>query len=283
MNRDQMLLVGASALSTTIGVVAGVVAANKRLEKKYVAIAEQEIEDAKNFYANKERYPNIADAVVALVPPEEQEIVTKKQVELFADNDNLKAVPKTHTDYAGAYENPGERKVTVETKEEEGVVVETTTVETPETEIVVEEVKLESKNVFLEGRPIVADEWDLDEEMEERRRGNPYVIDVDTYNRNETDFDQITFTYFRQDDTVVDERDMVLERVRETLGDRFTTQFGFGSGNAKAVYIRNEKDNADYEVILHEGSYAEMKGFVDDEPGELRHSDMRRGRREWDG
>ena len=72
MNRDQMLLVGASALSTTIGVVAGVFAANKRLEKKYVAIAEQEIEDAKSFYANKADYPTIEDAVLALVPQEEQ-------------------------------------------------------------------------------------------------------------------------------------------------------------------------------------------------------------------
>lgn len=283
MNRDVVLLVGASALSTTIGVVAGVYAANKRLEKKYVAIAEQEIEDAKSFYANKADYPNIEDAVLALVPEAEQEIITKKQVELFADNEDLRAVPKVKTDYAGAYDNPGERKVTVETKEEDGVVLETTTIETPETQVVVEEVKVESHSVFVNGEPLNEDDWDLDEEMEQRRRGNPYVIDKETYDRNETDFDQITFTYFREDDTVVDERDQVLQRVRETLGDRFQGQFGFGSGDRKSVYIRNEKDNADYWVLLHEGSYAEFQGFVPDEPGELRHSAMRRGRRDWDG
>lgn len=284
MNRETVLIVTASAVSTTVGVVAGALAMNKRLEKKYEAILSEETQKAKDYYAhlNKADYPTPEDAVLALVPIEEQ-VISTPEVELFANNETVKPAAKVRTDYAGAYANPGERKITVETEEKEGVTVETTTIQTPDNEVTVEEVTVQS--VFVDGVPLDADDWDLDAEMESRRRGEPYVIDKETYDANETDADQFTFTYFRGDDTVVDERDQVLERVKETLGDRFMTQFGFGSGDRKTVYIRNEKDGADYEVILHEGGYGkDFMGYAEeDESRELRHSAMRRGRRDWDG
>lgn len=92
------------------------------------------------------------------------------------------------------------------------------------------------------------------EEMLNRTPEKPYVLHVTEFINRESGFDQSTLTYFAKDGVVVDELNEPLEDWVATLGP---LKFGHGTNDRNAVYIRNEKLQHEFEVLLSEGSYAE--------------------------
>lgn len=113
-----------------------------------------------------------------------------------------------------------------------------------------------TRNVFL-GKPNEDDE-DYVEEDSKRTLDSPYVIDRDEYMEGERGYSQVTLTYFAEDDTLVDEGDMPVENPDRVVGIVNLDKFGHRSMDPRIVYIRNEKLSADYEVLLHDGSYGEV-------------------------
>jgi len=114
------------------------------------------------------------------------------------------------------------------------------------------------------------EDWDYDTEQRLRRSNMPYVIHVDEYTENEDEFKQATYTYYEGDDVMVDAADTPVYNHAGLMG---TLKFGHGSGDPSVVYIRNEQEKHDWEVIRMSSSYAvEVLGHQYEEDTEIRHS-----------
>lgn len=115
------------------------------------------------------------------------------------------------------------------------------------------------------------DDWDYEVEKAKRDSTEPYVIHVDEFGSNETGYAQMTLTYYHGDDTLIMESEPMkpLYNRHEITGDNLL--FGHGSGSDIIVYIRNEKRQEEYEVILDEGLYSIE--VLDIHPGETGQPD----------
>lgn len=288
MRKETLIIAGISVASTTVGVVAGYLAANKRLENKYVEIAEVEIKAAKDFYAafNNAKYATPEEAVKARIPA--GEILTENppvEMEVITPGESVATPsdPAGKVDYTAYHK--GNAKVTTKVTEEAEAKKETTTVSTPDAEVTVEKIEIQgSGNVFdpvlVDGQPVNLDEWDLEAEMENRERGRPYVITSGEFESNDDGLDILQMTYFAYDDTLVDEQDQLVDDTDSVVGDDNLKRFGHGSGDPKTVYVRNDRLGVIYDITRDGGSYAQAAGTAsfEDEP-EIRHSSVRAGRR----
>jgi hypothetical protein len=114
----------------------------------------------------------------------------------------------------------------------------------------------------------VDDDWNY--ELEYEKRGNGiYIIHADEYIQGDYEFKQETVTYYAEDDIMADMEDTPIYNYYDRMGE---LKFGHGSKDKNVVYIRNERLNREWEVLLHHGSYeVEVKGLYND-GGELKHS-----------
>lgn len=94
------------------------------------------------------------------------------------------------------------------------------------------------------------------EEISQRSPKKPYIIDVTEFGE-EDGYSKVTLTYFMMDDTLIDEGEVPIEDAERVVGESNLDRFGYRSGDPRIIYIRNEKLKADYEVLLHDGSFGE--------------------------
>jgi hypothetical protein len=114
--------------------------------------------------------------------------------------------------------------------------------------------------------PESVEEVEYTEEVEERNTDLPYIISVEEFMLDRPNYDKNTVTYFDVDDVLCDEREQVIPDVENMVGNEAFTKFGEKSGDTKVVYVRNEKLEMDFEIILDTRSYSEVVlGFKDDE------------------
>jgi hypothetical protein len=118
------------------------------------------------------------------------------------------------------------------------------------------------------------DDWDYEAERNTRESLEIYVIHKDEFFGNEMHFKQATLTWYEADEVLVDELDKPIYAVSNLLGDRMI--FGHGSGDPNVVYVRNEREQMEWEVIRDPGLYAvEVLGLEvehDYEKQDLKHS-----------
>jgi hypothetical protein len=143
MQREKIIIVGVAAFSTLVGAVGGALVANKRLEEKYIAIAEQEIEEAKRFYGRvykKDEFQTPAQAVEELVPESERQAAEAlreyqgEQIEVLPADEPLMTADEIKKGAPGV-----EKLMTTE--------VETTV----------------KSNIFVDGKPLEEGEYDGEE------------------------------------------------------------------------------------------------------------------------
>lgn len=125
-------------------------------------------------------------------------------------------------------------------------------------------------NVFAEEDT----DWDYEIECQNRTPHLPYVIHRDEFFGDEMGWDsQSTLTWYEGDEVLVDERDNVLSNPPSFIGNPV---FGHGSGDPNVVYVRNEKFQAEYEVLRDPGSFEMdiLGGHVESqmEKEDFRHS-----------
>jgi hypothetical protein len=96
-------------------------------------------------------------------------------------------------------------------------------------------------------------------EMPDSDPDHPYIITVDQYMDNEIHEDnKISVMYYEEDDVLVDEREQRVPDIEGTVGSSNLHKFGLGSKDPNVLYVRNEKLNADFEIILDRRSYQEV-------------------------
>lgn len=102
-------------------------------------------------------------------------------------------------------------------------------------------------------------EWDFDEELKRRAFNMPYILHVDEFIQNESEFQQETLTYYAGDDVLADQMETPIYNYSELMGN---LRFGHGSNDPNVVYIRNEKIKMEWEIIRHTGLFAvEVRGL----------------------
>lgn len=153
----------------------------------------------------------------------------------------------------------------VETSPDEVNQYDTTTNEQPsDLKITVEKIKAsieENRNVFSNVKEI--EELDP-QEIEDRDPDIPYIITEHEFRDNDPDHDQISLTYFEEDDVLADDQDGVIEDSDNIVGDDNLTRFGTGAGDHNILFVRNERLSSDFEIAKSNGSYArEVLGFIE--------------------
>lgn len=152
-------------------------------------------------------------------------------------------------------------------------------VEPLDTEEYMEPIEPEIHNVFAASSS--DGNWDIAEELLSRTPERPYVIHQDEFIERDSGFDQSTLTYFAGDGVVVDELNEQLQDWVSTLGQ---LKFGHGTTDTNAVYIRNEKLQHEFEVLLSSGSYLDevigQEAELEIEHDEIKHSMNMRMRQE---
>jgi len=169
----------------------------------------------------------------------DEEVEDELHLDLDWQNVNAETFDQIIEDIQNVPEN-------VEIRDGVAYEVETITLETDDVEIV----DYRRVNAFPDNLP----DWDYDVEIAQRTVDAPYIIHYDEFFHEEAGYTQCTLTYYRGDDVLLDDHDVPLYNAKMVVGEG-NYQFGKGSQDPSIVYIRNDKLEAEYEVILDTGYY----------------------------
>lgn len=230
----------------------------KDLEAHYALIAEQEIAEAKRYYASLykvEEYSDPEDLAEAkgYVRPRQAEIDEAARIaqglRYTTVHPSLEPVLDDGSPEAKELIEAGQKlaKVLDHAAEKQA--------EDDERDINV------VVNVFEQNKPDIP---------KDRDTSTPYVVTLDEFYENEQEHTQHSVTYYEGDEVLADERDQVIEDI--SLIGKDNLAFGHLSNDPNVVYVRNDQKKMDFEIARSEGKYAhEVLGFEhSDEPFDRR-------------
>lgn len=121
------------------------------------------------------------------------------------------------------------------------------------------------------------DSWDYELERQNRTKETPYVIHADEFQTDEMGWDsQTTLTWYAGDEILTDSHDVPIYNPHTVVGE---LRFGHGSGDPNVVYVRNERLEAEYEVLRDMGSYEIIVlGGTSELEAQYEESDLRHSR-----
>ena len=93
----------------------------------------------------------------------------------------------------------------------------------------------------------------------------PYLISHTEFIETHEDWDKITLSYFMEDDTLVDDQEIIVPDVNYVIGEKALQYFGKRSGDPNIVYIRNPEFESDFEVLFDRRSIAQALYGLEDE------------------
>lgn len=257
-NPVTLVLVGVAGLAA--GGAGGYFIARKLLRKYYSDLSEVEIAEAKEFYANL--YKTSADGAV-LTP---QEVLSQRHGAAVAADALRTYQGRQATE---SILEKDEMEVALDEQDEAAVIRLEERARSEHKEYTEE--PSETRNVFLDPS------FDYEEEVKLRSKEKPYIITHDEYFAAEKDYETQSLTYFEEDDTLVNENDNPVDDL-DVIGEDHLARFGHGSKDRNVVYVRNDKLEMDFEIVLAKGSYLEALG-LGPEPNELKHNNQRDRRR----
>lgn len=269
MNK-KLLYLGLYASGVITGIGVGMRINRKKLEKEYAAWADAEIKSVKETYKLIRKEPPYDDPKTALAAyndriselqymsenpetvegvsdePEYNEEEDAKWAEREAEEEN--------EDQPFRLINPPveviDMAVVKEPLPDQGEIVSATPVEdeVEETPPPFSTPDPQEHNAFDNSPTGVIDPPDPD---------NPYVISVEEFMGNDSGYDQITISYYEEDDTLCDEREQPIPDVEGTVGSGNLQRFGVGSDDVNIVYVRNERLRTDFEICRESGSFVQ--------------------------
>lgn len=231
----------------------------KNLETKYDKLYKEQIKIAKEYYcliAEGAKYETPEEALREYMPDAASkltdEIIAQYQGKTKAntESETPDAISKLSEEIISKYHGKTKAKTENErnTKVEYEEVVENDVYET------FDEDEDEEEELIDAGYELV--------ENTRSKQEKPYVITEEEFMINEDEYSQTTLTYYRGDGVLADERDQEIPLINDVVGERNLDRFGEGTRHYNIVHIRNDRLEADYEVLLHEGKYSyEVLGF----------------------
>jgi hypothetical protein len=131
--------------------------------------------------------------------------------------------------------------------------------------------KVDPAKEFSEEPPSVKSVFDRGEstdtvsEKDKRNRTEeaPYILEREEFLRNDSDYTQSTLTWYAGDGVLTDSRDDIINEVDDTVGQGNLQHFGYGSGDPKVLYVRNDALDIEFEILHHEGTYKKHVAGLD--------------------
>lgn len=109
------------------------------------------------------------------------------------------------------------------------------------------------------------DGWSYPYELSQRSPNEPYIIHQDEFATNETEYAQVTYTYYAGDDVLTDEDDTVINNRATLIGRDVLTRFGHGTDDFNILYVRNSHLELEFEISRVPKSYEqEVQGLEDE-------------------
>lgn len=228
------------AIGATAGVVLGYFVgyrtAIKILEPKYASRADEEIKEAKAFYATLHKQGNFA------TPEKAAEALIPESVEAAADA--LALYQGNDKDDEKNYDHIGDDQIPPFVVGGPAII---------ETETVATNLFERSQSDFV---------WDHEAEVARRDTAAPYVLHEEEWSDSLPGYTRVTLTYYEGDSTLADEKDEAIPDIDGTVGLASLQRFGEGTEDSRTVFVRNERLTIDFEILLHDGKYAhEVLGF----------------------
>lgn len=221
-----LLFVGGLAAGTA----GGYLLAKKRITKAFELELDVQIKEAKDHYkglstiTTEKPYSSPEEAVAALIPE------TPK---------NVQAALKTY----GGHTLPAPRTIAP-------VVIDEALEEEESGTVIREVIQPKDQNIFA-APPVTID---LGESV--REPGRPYLITEEDFMQNEHDFSQTTFTYYAGDRILANTRDEVMDQVNQIVGHANLEKIQDLPEGKNTIYVRNEKYDSDYEIVVSMGKYS---------------------------
>ncbi len=108
--------------------------------------------------------------------------------------------------------------------------------------------------------------WSYEEELTTRSPTEPYVIHQDEYDNSQPDYSKVEYTYFTQDDVIVDNEDNQPILHAHLVVGLDNLRFGHGSDDAEIVHVRSDRLNSDMRIERVDRSYEEeVVGLANDD------------------
>lgn len=86
----------------------------------------------------------------------------------------------------------------------------------------------------------------------------PYVISPEEFAEQELGWQAVTITYYAADRVLTDDKEQPIRDIRSTVGPLSKASFGGISGDPNIRYIRNERLELDFEIVLDERAYVDV-------------------------
>lgn len=251
--RKMIIIFGVTGLAVGAGL--GVVAykiLKKRLEKQYEERLDREIDEMRNFYRRRNKSGDFATPQTTA-----EKLLAEEATEARDAYEGKDEPPKPVVPTSGPPESTQVRYDKVVTNPQAQQLVKDKVVRVEETT---------TRNIFVDGKPLVDDDWDAEAEEANRTPEVPYIISFEEFQENSFEHEQTSMTYYEGDDVLADEKDEMIPEIESFVGHD-NLRFGHGSRDPNVVYIRNERTESDYEVQRSTGKFSEevLGGF--------RHSD----------
>lgn len=234
MERTHLIMAGIAVVSLAAGGAGGYILAEKRLRAHYDEISRKEISEVRTYYRRKHKegeFETPASAAAVLLPASENEFT-----ESTPDPKLEAATSALHT-----YQGEGSGDIPETDEEAERLQREH------------EENVIKRQNVFR-----THSEWNQELEMAKRSADAPYILSQEEFFENETEYEQVTVTYYQGDDVLADSTDQEVRDSDRQVGDINLTRWGHGSGDPNVIYIRNERLELEYEVLREGGKFTEI-------------------------
>ena len=225
---------GAGFVGGVIGFGIGYFVAIKRLETKYDKIAQDEIDEARDYYRAAKA------ATEARLKAPITEVV--EYLGYIKAEDTIGTVESTDVDEFRKRQ-AAEQLIDYHKK----AVVEGEPAE-------------EATQTVFEANPPSDHEWNLPAELMARKQnpGVPFVIHLEEFGElHEEDYTTVCYTWYHEEEIPADERDEPIDNIDETVGLDNLQRFGHGSGNAHVVLVRNEDTKTDIEIARADGTYVD--------------------------
>jgi hypothetical protein len=91
-------------------------------------------------------------------------------------------------------------------------------------------------------------------EIDAPNPGRAYVIREDQYHEDFDGYEKHSLVFYEEDDTLAMPDDRPVEDVDAMVGDGLT-RFGDGSNDKDIVYVRNQVQRTDFEIVRNKNSY----------------------------
>ena len=109
------------------------------------------------------------------------------------------------------------------------------------------------------------DGWDYAKELSLRSTDHPYILHQDEFRGSETGYEKVVYTWYDRDGVLTDEDEDPLANPDDIVGMENLTKFGHGADDKRALFVRNDKMETEFEICYVDASYEETREGLSNE------------------